>query len=84
MNGRINDRPLPTYDACGASKDGTNPGRGKKAAERRLREIEQEVRAGIDPDCAEDELARINADIASKLARVEDLLGPFEALMRHA
>jgi chromosome segregation ATPase len=57
----------------------------KAAAERRLREIEQEMRAmGIDPDCAEDELARINADIASKLARVEDLLGPFEALMRHA
>jgi len=54
----------------------------KAAAERRLREIEQEMRAmGIDPDCAEDALTRINVDILAKLARVEDLLGPFEALV---
>ncbi len=54
----------------------------KAAAERRLREIEEEMRAmGVEPDCAEDELARINADMAAKLAQVEDLLGPFEALV---
>jgi chromosome segregation ATPase len=54
----------------------------KAAAERRLGEIEQEMRAmGIDPDCAEDALTRLDADIVAKLAQVEDLLRPFEALV---
>lgn len=54
----------------------------KAAAERRLREIEEEMRAmGVEPDCAEDELARLDGDIVAKLARVEELLGPFENLV---
>lgn len=55
----------------------------KEMLERRLAEVEDQIRAlGVEPDQAEEEIRRLDAEIGRRLAEAEELLRPFEELLR--
>jgi len=57
----------------------------KEMAERRLAEIEAQVRAmGVEPEDIEAEISRLEREIEEKVRRAEELLRPFEELARNA
>lgn len=57
----------------------------KAAAERRLQELEAQIRElGVDPENVEEEIARLDREINTKIERIEELLAPFEEMTGNA